>query len=151
MLFLRLDVFPEDMAQHGALAVVLQELFHWVYCSTLPSPSREGQSMGSGTKRQQRQRPCGWVSVMTTLLLKNLTLMTNIRVWQIRSQPFLGWKWSQIASVAPNIILNQSDGINIPVNIYALHHTPWLIRNTPFDNYKSVWKSISPYQAYIRI
>ena len=54
VLFLRLDVFPEDVAQHGALAVVLQELFHRVYCSTLPSPSGEGQSVGSGTKRQQR-------------------------------------------------------------------------------------------------
>lgn len=57
MLLLGFDVFPEDVPEHGALALVLLELLGPPSAPVLLQVSGEGQPVGCGAEGQQRQRP----------------------------------------------------------------------------------------------
>lgn len=61
MLLLGFDVFPEDVAEHGALALVFLKLLRLPSVPILLELSGKGQTVGSGAEGQQGQRPNGTI------------------------------------------------------------------------------------------
>lgn len=73
MLLLGFHVFPEYVPEHGALALVFQELLRPLGSRVLLEVSGEGQPVGCGAEGQQGQRPDGNISTVThQFKIKNL-------------------------------------------------------------------------------